>query len=318
MSYTTRVNFHGLCGIVPGGELSDPLPWVGIFLVNADANNQTNFGAESLPVHLPFLRYRLSDQQGQGAPNAFGFASVLNQDIVLLPPPGSPAEDLHADFDPAADSEPTDTQKTLLNWVVNVSDVASEDEAVVDSDCFERAPRERRVATRVHLLQGHLQANPDRLSHNNGGLIQARLGNSKKRQVVAGSYFVDIACADGPFTVRMNDFGKPVENRRDVTFPQPQGDRLEISFINLCPNEIFLEPGSQLVAPGPDNDFRWNFLLSDANFDISNFSVPVAELPLQVGDIGGLDAVRCSPPRFTAVGKTTATSMAQLGRDLSA
>jgi hypothetical protein len=317
MPYTTRVHFHGLCGIVPGGDLSDPLPWVGIFLVNADANNQTNFGAESLPVHLPLLRYRLSDQQGQGAPNAFGFAEVLNHDIVLLPPPGSPEEELHAAFDPDAGSRPfSDEQKTLINWVVNVSDVASDAEAVVDSDCFERFPRERRVATRVHLLQGHLQANPERLSRNNGGLIQARLGSSKKRQVLAGSYFVDIQCADGPFTVRMNRFGDdPAQNRRDLTFPQPQGGRLEISFINLCPNEILLEPGSQLVAPGPDNDFRWSFLLSDANFSVSNFSVPVAELPLQTGDIGGLDAVRCSPPRYAAVNPT---SMVQLGRELSA
>lgn len=324
MPYTTRVHFRGLCGLVPGDDLSNPdLPWVGVFLPKADAHNQKNFSAESLPVHLPFLRYRLSDQQGSEAPDGFGFASVLNQDIVLVPPDGSPAQPIHADFDPNPGSQPaTEADRTLLNWVVDVSAIAPAGMEVVDSDCFADKPRENRVAARIHLLQGHLQTDPDRLSRNNGQLLEARLGNSKNRQVIAGSFFVDLECADGSFKIRMNRFGDPLENCGELTFlpPEEEGAKLEISVINLCPDEIFLERGSLLVAPGPDDDFRWNYLLSNENFNVSNFDVPVAELPLQADDekgSGGLDAVRCSPPRFAAAAGSDVTSMVSLGQTLS-
>ena len=326
--YTVEITFSGLCPFIPGGELSpDPNqqpPWVGCFLVNASAANAISFNAADLPAHFPLLKFDSNALVGmEQAPETSMLLPLRFVDIVFVPPEESP-KGLRVNFAGSPGEIPvTGEVARLFNWITPLEDVMS-GRGQVDPVCYAKLdtpiePVAQRVAARIHMVRGTLQARSFGRIRDQVVVVELGGGGSKRRSAVAKTAQLIMECSPGPFRIRMKKF--KVENgedpgMRELVFRQPaQGTPLQIEISNLCNNEIF-PTQSQDADPKailkPDNDFRWNYLISQGVNDLKVGAVPQ---PVDLVDInpavvvdpdnggGGADGAQCSPPRSGATGQ---------------
>lgn len=329
--YKVSIEFRGLCPIVPGREIEESVHqnWIGAFLVNANETSADNFGIKDRPSHLPFLEFNLKDL-GPGFPNA-KVTWQLNRDDVLLVPPEGTHGGVHVSFKEGVEGHPgaRKDEEQLFNWIPRMQSIEPT-MSQVDPDCFEPLPTANKIVARVHMTHGRLRAGA--LAMFNEQPVVFELEKSGKRQAVAGSSVLEMECLAKPFAIRLRKFDGT--ERKELTLC-PQGETLNIVVGNLC-MESLVDP-APVVSLERDEDFVWNYIISDKSEEIDDLSSLPIPRAVAVGNLslleeeerrqiqnefedkggGGTDVQRCNSPQFDAAAASSVAAMLSIVDDLS-
>lgn len=301
MPYTLTVQFRGLLLWVPSADISQPQPWFGAFLANADQNFLHGLSDDPrLNQHFPLVRFNLSDLKDAPAGIDGQGHWMLNLEDLVIRPDQSPGGRLSVYRGPIGTYPSPGQRQFFFDWVPKLS--ALLDSGGVYPDCLQTNPVEGFVAARIHLTEGALYA--DTLSSFAGDYVREAFvpvvstTNPRLERVIATGVALEMSGLSGDLRICTRSYSADRPGAlRTLTFGEPASGSLTIEILNLCADEL---EGPRPTLPGIDEDFRLNYMLSDVGNDPllrhQPLPVPVAT-QFNPGDDGGGEYARCTHPQ---------------------